>query len=252
MMRLLSVLLLLLGLCACAVRPPAPELPPGLDAETLVSALEAYGDRYHTLEAEVRLRLNAGGKKLAATQYLWVSKPAFVRAEVLNPFGFGGPLLLFASDGATLSVFSPGKGTFYRGEASAQNLMRFTRIPLQVSDLVRLVLYEVPLLPYESSRAGMREGLYQLELLGPGPNRQQFLFDQALTLTEAGYYLDDELQLSVRYEGQGGFPRSASFSMPLFETKIDMEFLQSKVNEPLSEARFDLTPPAGVQILPIP
>ena len=251
---LLPALCLLLFACAPKVQPP-----PSLDllpASRLMEALIQQKNAYNSLEAEVKLRLQAGEKRLAATQLLWVRKPASLRGEVLNPFGFGAPLLQFASDGETLSVFSPGRGQFYQGDASARNLMRFTRIPLQVEDLVRVLLLDVPLLPYGQMRSGSAQGQHLLSLEGAGQSRQDFLFDEQLRLLSASYSLQDEVQLIVSYGDFGSrhpsFPGKAALSMPGFDTRVEMEFASIRIGAEIPESRFALQAPPGTPVLPIP
>jgi len=245
---------------ACApVKLAAPErtaLPPAIERQ-LWENLQASGSLFQSLEGLAKVQVDWQGKNATVTQVLLVEKPDRFRAETLNPFGFGSPLLLMATDGSELAVMVPGEGRMFRGEATSRNLQRFTKVPLPLEDLVHLMLYQVPVISYDERTASMGEGGDYLVVLRDGEDRrQELLFNPLLQLVETAYYQEEELALRVRYdnfsEGANPFPRAAFLEMPMQQAKATLAFSELKTNVTPALARFSLATPPGYEERPIP
>jgi len=254
MMRYLALFLLIL--CAgCAARPVAPlPLPPDLETE-LVARLEQNADAFRSLEGVAKVRVVSGGKTVSGTQVLFAEKPDHLRAEVLTPFG--SPLLMLATDGTALTAMVPGENRFYRGEATSSSLMRFTRMPLKLEDLVHILLYQVPVIGHDRRSLEVEDGeVYRLTLVDGDGRRQELRFDAELNLVEAAYFWRDELQLQVNYDrfdpGAPPFPRTAALEMPAMKVNASVAFSEVETNVAIPRERFLLTAPPGVEILPLP
>jgi hypothetical protein len=257
MMRIAASLLLLI-LAACVPRPPVPAVPavaPPVSEEILLESLAQNARAFQSLQGLAKVRINAGGRSLSGTQVLLAEKPDRFRAETLSPFG--QPLLLMATDGRELDVMIPSEGRFYRGEASPENVQRFTRLPLRLPDLVHLLLYEVPVIGHgERTLAAGEEGDYLLTLFGESGRLQKLRFDAALRLVESAYFRDDVLQLRVSYDKLQGdlhyFPRSVFLEMPALNAEGSLAFSDVRTNVAIPPERFTLSPSPGMEILPIP
>lgn len=255
-MRFLPLILLaLLAACAPLHAPaPAPAVPPGM-AQKLLERLAAEAGAFGSLQGLAKVRVTSGGRTLSATQVLLAKKPDRLRSEVLSPFG--QPMLLLASDGTDLEVLVPSEGRFYRGEATPENIRRFTHLPLGLTDLVHLLLYQVPLPAAQGGRVeGVSGGLYRLRLQGAGDGRQEFYFDSRLHLVRALYYREGTLLLRVRYgkfsDGAHPFPRHIEVELPQQGAKASLTFSDLRTNVAIPAERFVLNPPAGAAVLPIP
>jgi outer membrane lipoprotein-sorting protein len=255
-MRLLLVLLIcLLAACAPIHAPkpaPAPPLTAGL-ARTLLERLAADARAFDSLKGLAKVRVTSSGRSFAASQVLLAEKPNHLRTEVLSPFG--QPMLLMATNGIDLEVLEPSRGRFYRGKASPANLRRFTRLPLALTDLVHLLLYQVPLLGQRTGAvAAMPGGLYRLRLKGKG--EQELFFDTALHLVRTAYYRGGKLELQVRYgkftDGPHPFPHEIKLELPAQKASVSLSFSDVQTNMTMPEGRFALTPPAGITVLPLP
>jgi hypothetical protein len=257
MMRIAASLLLLV-LTACVPRPPAPAVPAvalQVSEEILLEGLAQNARAFQSLQGLAKVRVNAGGKSLSGTQVLLAEKPDRFRAETLSPFG--QPLLLMATDGQEMDVMIPSEGRFYRGEASPKNVQRFTRLPLQVTDLVHLLLYETPVIGHgERTLAAGEEGDYLLTLFGESGRLQRLRFDAALHLVESAYFRDDVLQLRVTYDQFQGdlhpFPRTVFLEMPALKAEGSLAFSEVRTNVAIPPERFTLSPSPGMEVLPIP
>lgn len=254
-MRLIFVLLPLL-LAGCAARPVA--LPPGAPSASAAMLLESLAESakaFGSLEGVAKVRINTEKRTQSVTEVLFAEKPDRLRLETLSPFG--QPLLVMATDGQQIDVLVPGEGKFYSDELSLDHLQRLTRLPLHLTDLVHLLLYQVPVIGHErQSVVPVPEGGTVLTLYADGRRRQELRFDRLTRLIAAAYYRGDELLLQIEYDrftGEGRpFPMTASLAMPAANTAATVAFSEVRTNVAIPAARFRLTPPQGLEILPFP
>lgn len=248
-----KLLLLCLLLTACA-RPPAAPLGPPPTAELLLQQLAQQGEAYTSLRGMARVRVATPERSFTADQVLLAQKPDLLRAETLSPFG--NPVLTLTADGRHLSALVPGEGRFFTGEASYRNLQRFTRLPLQLTDLVPLLLYQVPVIPSEESRvAATDDGHWRLTLVGgEGRVQQELTFDRQLRLTGADYRQEGELLLRVGYGpfDPNDFPRAMRVETPDQGSEASLAFSEVELNVSIPPERFRLTPPAGYTVEELP
>lgn len=242
--------------CAPPQAPiPLPALPP-IAAGVLLQQVESCGADVTSLRGLAKVQLANGEKNFTVRQVILAGYPDRLRTETLSPFG--SPLLVLASDGQTLAALLPGEGRFLQGPASAENLRRFTRLPLRLGDLVGLLLYRPPLLPWEEMRgdSGDADRSYRLFLDGPGTRRQVFSFAADLQLTGAAYYDGKELLLEVGYSDFGSgpppFPRHAELLLPGYAVTATIHFTEVELNVDLAAALFHLLPPVGVVVEELP
>jgi len=225
-------------------------VPPGGE---LIANLKR-SDVFRSLDGTARVRLESDGKSYTVTQLLLAEKPDRLRLDLLSPFG--QPLLQLATDGRQLTALLPPDAVFYLGEASDRNLQRFTRLPLQLPDLIALILYQVPLIAYDDeSVTPLGNGLV-LELSGREGLRQVLRFDHERRLVEASYYCAEELQLRLLYDdfddGPPPFPRAIRFEMPAQKSSASLRFSELILNPELPEGRFRLNPPVGFEVKELP
>ncbi len=243
-------------LAACAPRPkvPSPALSPVATGE-LLQRVKTCGTAIETVRGLAKVRLTSKERTLSASQVLLAAFPDRLRAESLSPFG--SPLLVLASDGQDLDVLLPGEGRFLHGPASADNLRRFTRLPLRLEDLVGLLLYRPPLLSWREVRGGSGEGdRYRLFLDGPEGRRQVFTFDAALELTGAAYYNGADLLLEVDYSdftpNKPQYPRQVALHLPAYGVEATIRFSEVALNAEIPAETFRLQPPPGAKIEELP
>lgn len=245
--------LLLLLLAACA-RPPAAvwtELP---DVEEVLQGLVENGRQFISLDAEATVVLDVDGRSFSSQQFLLLEKPDRLRADVLT--GFGQLLLQLTSDGDDLAVFSnaDSAGHFFRGAATAENLSRFTRIPMPAEDLIRLMLYDPPLIAYQQSRVLERNSTLLVQLNNP-LEQLELLFDSELQLTGYRYSSDGRLVLEARYERidqQLFFPRTIRVNLPEENTSVVIKLSELQLNAAIPVQRFRLAPPDNIDVEQLP
>jgi outer membrane lipoprotein-sorting protein len=229
-------------------------VPPAME-KVLLERLAENAEAFRSLEGVAKVRVATGDESVASTQVLFAEKPNRLRTETLSLFG--QPVLLMATDGNELTVMLPAEGRIFRGEASARNLRRITRVPLRLSDLVQILLYQAPMINYyEKTLTTGEEGEYLLILYDKEGRRQELLFNQELNLVKVAYYQDNSLLVRINYDKFSDevdfFPESVFLKMPEYDIQISLVFSEVRTNVAIPEGRFILTPPSGVEIQPLP
>ncbi|MEZ4600538.1 MAG: hypothetical protein R2940_12190 [Syntrophotaleaceae bacterium] len=249
------LILVCLGSALFGCRPVVPRvaLPPVAE-ETLLQQAAASGKAFHSLRGMAAIRADIEGKTTNARQVVLLQKPANLRTEILGLFN--QPALRVAVHRNLLTVHVPKDQLFLQGPATAGNMARFTLLPLGVEELVRLALYDVPLIPYVDSLVSIEEDRYVLHLTDARGDAQILTFDRKLRLCGVEYYRQGDLLLRVGYDQfddqPGAFPRRVSLAMPLQQASLIMDYADLELNQEIPTERFVLEPPAGTEVRWLP
>lgn len=249
---ILAALILAAG-CAGPRRPVQPL--PTATAEELLQRLEINAHTFENLRGLAKVRVRTGEDRLSGSQVLLAEKPDRFRVEVLGLFG--QPWLVMVSDGSNLQALLPGENRFLEGPASPENLQRFTRLPLKVTDLVHLLLYQVPLIGGSKTQAvPLADGGSRLLLAGENGARQEVDFDPDRRMIASRYMDSGEVWLEIRYgefsEAVPDFPRQLQLQLPRRGIEAEVEFSELQLNTSLPQERFRLNPPPGIRPEPLP
>ncbi len=123
--------------CALPVRSPkvdAGDLPRPSDVQ---AALSTRRQALNGLRTLARLRFTDRDGSQSARQALIVERPSSLRLEILS---LVGPVFLFATNGESLTALEPSEAKFYRGRATAANLLRYGHVPVPLDELVDVLL----------------------------------------------------------------------------------------------------------------
>jgi len=250
----ISALLLIVSLLAsCA--PVRPKLVgESIDqsfADGLMQEWFENSAQITSVQGLAKVKVHTPEKSLNGTQVILAEKPNRLRAETLSPFG--SPLLLLAADGKKLGVSLPSRNTFYTGEATAANLGRFVRIPLRLTDLISVLLYQPPMIDVLSEEAfELQKGGWLLVRYGP-LRRQELIFNHARQLVEVSYYKQEELFLKINYgqfpEDGDRFPQLFGIELPEAQTTASLKFSDLETNGTLRPGIFQLVPPEGATVV---
>jgi hypothetical protein len=186
----------------CAWR--GPRVFRAATAETLLGDLAARRAAVSSLRARARMRSGLSG--LWTHEALLVRRPDAVRIDVLSPFGLA---LAMGVRGPLMWAYPPAEGTRYEGAASAANLTRFLGAPVEVSDVVDLLLGLPParVAVGPTALSATRDGEYRLTLpLASGAQTIWFAGD-TLSVRRAEETRDGMLVLRVAFDDyRDGFP----------------------------------------------
>jgi len=249
----LALCLPLLVLSGCATLPVSQPgtLAAGETGRTLLAEWLQRSAQPQSVQGVAKVRVQTPQRTLNGTQVIVAGAPDQLRAETLSPFGT--PLLVLAANGTQLAVLLPGDNLFYHGQATPENLGRFTRLPLRLADLVGILLSRPPLLAYQQLNAfTLADGGWRIELEA-GQRRQFLRFDAALRLLEVHYLTAGELQLRLAYgdyaEAGDHLPRRIDLELPLQQTQARLLFDELELDRQFLPALFTLEPPPGATII---
>jgi Domain of unknown function (DUF4292) len=160
------VLLVITLLSGCAVRrpPPVPQLP--VDAD--VSNLAARDHVVDSLQTPAITEYSGPEGHFKAREQLTVRRPADLRVEASSPLGIA---MVVTADSHQIAVFNPSDNTLMRGAANAATLARFTQIPIEPRQAVRLLLGLAPddsILARPPSAVRSEETMKVLDYISPG------------------------------------------------------------------------------------
>jgi outer membrane lipoprotein-sorting protein len=142
-----TLLLAMVETSACVVvhTPPVPskETPtPGfsetkVQAEKMTAALAERDRRLACVQSPAVMEYSAGDQHVKAKENIVAKRPGNLRVEAMSPFGVA---LLLAAQGPDLAIFEPAQNRFMRGQANADTLYKYVRIPMAPTDAVGLLL----------------------------------------------------------------------------------------------------------------
>jgi hypothetical protein len=152
-----------LTLSGCAGHKPS--VPPAFydSPGAALRALAASSPGAQALTATTRIAINRHGERYPLKVAVMMQRPAFLRVESIPLMGPPDFYLSIAE--GELRVFLPGKGAFYTGRATPQNISRFFSVSMPAADMVSLLMGVPPDGDEEmQSRGGEREdGLYRVD-----------------------------------------------------------------------------------------
>jgi|GEM_PF-898000 len=251
----LAILVILLLGSGCASRPPLPvKVLPAEEGERLLSVVARHTELYRSLNGLARVRGEVGGQSFSVSQGILAASPAKLRLETLGPFGQS--LVTVATDGQVMEAMVPSRKRFWRGPAGADNVREFLHLPMELKDLVNLLLYRVPLQPFSSTLVEFDPvGEYRLTLFGPVGRRQVLLFDVESRLTGSAWYEGDELRTRIGFadfqEGTN-FPLAIFSEIPFRNQEFRVTFSELRINPDIPAASFRIEPLSGMTVRTFP
>ena len=160
---LLLFCIVALAFSGCAGYKPSLPLASYDSPEAALRALAASSPGAQAVTATTRITINRDGNRYPLKVALMMQRPAFLRVESIPLMGPPDFFLSIAE--GELRVFLPGKGAFYTGRATPQNISRFLSVSMTAADMVSLLMGVPPDGAEEmQSLGGEREdGLYRVD-----------------------------------------------------------------------------------------
>ncbi len=245
---------LLVAGCA-AKRPPAPHLAPAVlpAAVDLEAALRARREALRSLRALARLRYQTPEDSSTSREAIVVARPDRLRVEVLSLFG---AVFVLTADNGEIRAYARQEGTVYRGSASPENLWRYARIGLPVSDLVAMVLGSPPPRRAQSQQVGFDADTGWIRLQQQLDEGVQIVWfsDAALPVAAEQRRGDGQVQWRVRfsdYQVQDGVPVATHIGIewPPGQRSMQIGLEQIDVNPALDNSVFALQAPPGSKVV---
>lgn len=239
---------------------PEPESPiPGWDpgkyqVQKLTAALAERDRTLESMQTPAIMEYTAGGQHLKAREDLVVRKPNDLRVEARSPLGVA---LLLAAQGSELAIFEPGENRFMRGEATAETLYRYVRIPMAPADAVGLLMGLAPrdfaagdVPDSESNDGAMMIATYGSA--GSGIHQLGFADGNLAMVRETA--ADGRVNYDVRYSEYhdiGGlmFPYVVDADFPTAQSHVTFRYVRPIVNGAVPDSMFVLTPAPGATLM---
>jgi outer membrane lipoprotein-sorting protein len=223
-------------------------------ADGLIREWSEAAAKVTSVQGLAKVKVFTRGKSLNGTQVLLAEKPDSLRAEVLSPFG--SPLMLMAAESGEMSVSLPSQNLYYTGAATPDNLALFVNIPLRLTDLVSVLLYQPPLIDaWREDAFSLQEGGWIVVRRG-AIRRQELVFNQQRQLVEVSYFKENDLFIKISYsqfpEQGEAFPHSFSIDLPEKQANVSLKFSDLETNGMLQTGVFQLPPPPGAKVVHMP
>ena len=260
------LLLATLETSACLIaRPPPigqPQTPiAGFDAgkyqvQKLIAALAERDKRLDSMQTPAVMEYTAGDQHVKAKEDIVVKRPGNLRVEAMSPFGVA---LLLAAQGSELAIFEPGRNRFMRGNATADTLYRYVRIPMAPADAVGLLM---GLAPPEFALNGIadsvsNDGAMTVASYGnpaSGTRELGFSGGNLAMVRETAANGNGRVNYEVRYSDYhdiGGvmFPYVVDATFPAAGSHVTFRYLRPIVNGDIPDSTFVLTPAPGATLM---
>jgi outer membrane lipoprotein-sorting protein len=258
-LALLAALALPLAVAGCARGGLSPKL--AADPEALLAEVRSAQSRVERVRGTARVRVESPGLNGTITELVAAEKPARLRLETLD--FFGNPAALLVADGERFGFYDARSRTWYRGDATPENVSRFLPVALPPGELVTVLCGSAPILPGKAIEATPKDGRVYL-VVAAGEIGQRLAIGQALAIEssrvrraaadpgmQAAFY-DLEFE-SFDYPGGVRFPTETRLDAPSARSRLQLSWRDDlEVNGTSDPRLFSLEPPRGAKVVELP
>ena len=256
------VMTLFCGLLAgCAtfaprIQAPSPQIleePPvaGWGAEKLLQILDQRDRQFRSVRALASVSYRGPEGRQGFQEAILVQRPDRARLETLSMLGV---ILIVTVNGDQIAGFHPREGVFIRGESTKENLFRYTRIPLELEEMTRLLVGLPPVAPASDwQTAG--DSLYR-DRGGHGKEIVTFDLQTGLPVRWHRLGANGSPELSAAFENfaptpAGLFPLKIIFESAGQQRSLEIAYEEPEINAALPSELFSQQKPANAKELPI-
>lgn len=252
-LKLLILVTVGLGLAGCAtVSPPEPQLPaPRWESAELIKSMAQRREQVRSLRALARVDYAGPDGKHGFQEAVVVQRPDRLRLETLSPLG---AVLIVTANDKEIVGYHPREGVFVRGRRSKENLLRYTKIPLELDEITSLL---VGLPPVDPSAPWKQEG-NTLIFSPSGRKKDALAFEsqQPVPTKWERFNTSGEVELSAQFSDYvstpaGLFPSKISIEAPLQKKKLDIRYQEPELNGKIPSELFTQQKPPHAQEVPI-
>jgi hypothetical protein len=218
-------------------------------AADLEAQLAARRQAVHSLRALAHLRYHDSQQSGTSREALIVVRPDRVRIEVLSMLG---SVFLVTTNQGAITAYARQEDTVYRGAASPENLERYARVGLPVSDLIDIVLATPAPQPPDHDRVFFDAAIGAVRLVRTLGDREQSVWFSPASIPVAAEERDDDGQLTWfatfgGYEDHGGVPIATQLTidLPRWSRSLRLRLRDVDVNPSLDNAVFAFQTPPG-------
>ena len=250
----------LLLACSCAARSPRVAQEPRArfahrapSPTEVVAELGAREASLADFRGQARLVYEGPQGSTKSSQMIVVQSPDRVRIDVMSPFG---PSYTVAAYGNRLRAYDRGEKVLYVGSTTPENLRKYTRVPLKIEVLARLIRGLPPLIsgtgPGRVEAAGSG-WLWETEVDGGGHLRVELDREQLrpLRASLSGSSPGDALFVEFeQYEDVDGVDVPHRIRARLGDGGVvELEYSRIWRAVRLTATAFQIDPPSGVRVV---
>jgi hypothetical protein len=256
------VLTLLCGLLAgCStfapqIQPPGPQIlkePPaaGWTTDKLLQILDQRDRQFRSVRALASVSYRGPEGRQGFQEAIVVQRPDRARLETLSMLG---AILIVTVNADQIAGFHPRESVFIRGESTKENLFRYTRIPLELEEMTRLLVGLPPVAPGSDwQTAG---GSLYRDRGGQGKEIVTFDLPSGVPVRWHRLAADGSPELSAAFENYSSTPAGLFPSKIIFESAsqkrtVEIVYEAPEINAALPAELFSQQKPANAKELPI-
>ena len=241
------------GLTGCAtVSPPQPELPaPKWESSEMIKSLTQRREQFRSLRALAQVDYAGPDGKQGFQEAVVIQRPDRLRLETLS---YLGAVLIVTANDKEIIGYHPREGVFVRGRRSKENLLRYTKIPLELDEITSLL---TGLPPVDASALWTQEG-NTLVFSPNGRKKDAVAFEspQPVPTKWERFNVNGVLELSARFSDYvstpaGLFPSRIYVEAPLQKKKVEIRYQEPEINGKIPLELFTQQKPAHAQEVPI-
>ena len=256
------VLTLLCGLLAgCStfapqIQPPGQQIlkePPaaGWTTDKLLQILDQRDRQFRSVRALASVSYRGPEGRQGFQEAIVVQRPDRARLETLSMLG---AILIVTVNADQIAGFHPREGVFIRGESTKENLFRYTRIPLELEEMTRLLVGLPPVAPGSDwQTAG---GSLYRDRGGQGKEIVTFDLPSGVPVRWHRLAADGSPELSAAFENfsstpAGLFPSKIIFEAAGQQRSVEIVYEAPEINAALPAELFSQQKPVNAKELPI-
>ncbi len=238
------------------IQPPDAQIlkePPaaGWTTDKLLQILEQRDRQFRSVRSLASVSYRGPEGQQGFQEAILVQRPDRARLETLSMLG---AILIVTVNGDQIAGFHPREGVFIRGESTKENLYRYTRIPLELEEMTRLLVGLPPVAPGSDwQTAG---GSLYRDRGGQGKEIVTFDLQSGLPVRWHRLGPDGSSVLSAAFENYsstpaGPFPSKIIFEAAGQQRSVEIVYEAPEINAALPSELFSQQKPANSKELPI-
>lgn len=246
------MLLIALAGCATVTPPPAPKPPvPDWESSQLIESIKQRDERFRSLRALAQIAYAGPEGKHGFQEAVLVQRPDRLRLDTLT---FLGAILIFTANDKELIGYHPREGVVVRGAPTRDNLRRYTKIPLELQEITKLLLGVAPI---DDGAPWKREGNTLIfSPQGRGRDTLTFASHQPVPTKWERFNDDGKVVLNAQFSdyvstSAGLFPLGIVLEAPLQKKKLGIRYQEPELNAAIPAGQFTQQIPAHAKEAPI-
>jgi hypothetical protein len=252
-LKFLILALVGFGWAGCAtVAPPEPQLPaPKWESTALLKSMAQRRDQFRSVRALAQVDYAGPDGRHSFQEAVVVQRPDRLRLETLS---YLGAILIVTANDKEIVGYHPREGVFVRGRRSKENLLRYTKIPLELDEITSLLVGLPPVDPSAPSKQEENTLIFSPD--GRKKDALAFESQQPVPTKWERFNASGAVELNARFADYvstpaGLFPSKITIEAPLQKKKLEIRYQEPELNGKIPSELFTQQKPPHAQEVPI-